>query len=317
MPPHDHDAAHAPAVTIVDLSDADERTRIESLVAACERADGHPPFGDHELLAIQTGTIEDHVGFGIARRGELAGYGHLSRLGDAWFCEVAVHPAHRGHGLATMLMDAVVAHAGVHGGGSLSTWTYRHAADVDGLARHVGFHPQRTLFQMRLPGLPAEAPPLPEGIVLDAFRPGRDEAEWLRLNARAFAALPDQGAWTERDLRARLRASWFDAQDFLVARRDGAMAGACWTKLDARARTAGGEQIGEIYVIAVDPAEAGHGLGRTLTLAGLAHLRARGARVGMLYVDARNDAALRMYEAMGFGVHHEDVCLVTQIPAAG
>lgn len=314
---HDHDAAHAPDVEIVDLGDPSQRVRIERLMAACEAADGHVPFGDHELLAIQTGPVEDHVGFGIRRDDALAGYAHLSRLGDAWFCEVAVDPAWRRRGLASMLLDAIVAHAAAHGGGTLSTWSSHDAPGVVGLGRRGGFRPSRTLLQMRLDALPERAPAMPDGVRIERFRPGADDAEWLALNARAFAALPDQGAWTARDLQTRLRAPWFDAGDFLVARRGDAMAGACWTKLDPGARTTGGRQLGEIYVVAVDPAERGSGLGRTLTLAGLAHLRSRGADVGMLYVDHANEAAVRLYGDLGFRVHHQDVCLITDVPAAG
>lgn len=314
---HDHDAAHAPDVTIVNLNDPAERVRIERLMAACEAADGHVPFGDHELLAIQTGSVEDHVGFGVDRDGDLAGYGHLSRLGDAWICEIAVDPARRGRGLASMLLDAIVAHAAAHGGGTLSTWSSHDAPGVSGLARRGGFRPSRTLLQMRLDVLPDRAPAMPDGVRLESFRPGRDDDEWLSLNARSFAALPDQGAWTARDLQARLRAPWFDARDFLVARRGDAMAGACWTKLDPVARTHDGRQLGEIYVVAVDPAERGSGLGRTLTLAGLVHLRSRGAQVGMLYVDQANRAATELYGDLGFRVHHQDVCLVTDVSAAG
>jgi len=315
-PPHDHETAHAPDVAVVDLGEPAERGRIEALMRACENVDGHLPFGDHELLAIQSGAVEDHVGFGVRRSDGLAGYGHLSRLGAAWFFEIAVDPDARGRGIATRILDAIVAHTAAHGGGTLSTWAYRRTEDVGGLARHARLRPSRTLFQMRLDTLPSHAPPMPDGVALDRFRPGDDD-EWLALNARAFADLPDQGAWTARDLRARHGAAWFDAGDVLTARRSGRLIGTCWTKLDPGVRSHEGRQLGEIYVIAVDPAEAGAGLGRSLITTGLAHLRGRGAEVGMLYVDKRNEAAVAVYSSLGFRVHHEDVCLITDVAGSG
>ncbi|HVL89217.1 MAG TPA: mycothiol synthase [Actinomycetota bacterium] len=315
--PHDHDAAHASDVALIDLADPAERTRIHALMGACEAADGHLPFGDHELLAIQTGAVEDHIGFAVHDEGTLAGYGHLSRLGDAWFFEIAVHPEMRGRGIATRILDAIVAHTAAHGGGTLSTWAYRQAPDVGGLIRHAGLRPSRTLLQMRLNALPAAAPALPDGLVLDRFCPGIDDDEWLALNARAFAHLPDQGAWTRRDLHARISADWFDAEDVLTVRRDGTLIATCWTKLDPTTRTHDGRQLGEIYVIAVDPAEAGAGLGRILATVGLDHLRERGAQVGMLYADKDNEAAVAMYESLGFLVNHEDVCLITDVAPSG
>ncbi|MEY2765249.1 MAG: mycothiol synthase, partial [Actinomycetota bacterium] len=66
--------------------------------------------------------------------------------------------------------------------------------------------------------------------------------------------------------------------------------------------------VGEIYVIGVDPAHHGKGLGRALTIAGFWHLASRGIRRGMLYVAGDNAAAIRLYESLGMRVaHHDDV----------
>lgn len=55
------------------------------------------------------------------------------------------------------------------------------------------------------------------------------------------------------------------------------------------------------------PHARGTGLAKALTLLGLAHLRSRGLPAAMLYVDAENTPAVRLYETLGFRVWDSDV----------
>jgi mycothiol synthase len=54
-------------------------------------------------------------------------------------------------------------------------------------------------------------------------------------------------------------------------------------------------------------------LGRALTIAGLQHLSAEGAPVGMLYVAADNLAALSLYRSLGFTTHHTQRAFVGDV----
>ena len=58
--------------------------------------------------------------------------------------------------------------------------------------------------------------------------------------------------------------------------------------------------LGEVYVVAIDPAAQGRGLGQTLVDAGLRHLRDGGADEVLLYVESDNLPAVRLYEGLGF-----------------
>jgi mycothiol synthase len=143
------------------------------------------------------------------------------------------------------------------------------------------------------------------------FRPGRDEAAWLRVNARAFATHPEQGRWTETDLRLREDEPWFDPAGFLMAWRGdpdagGVLLGSHWTKVHP-AGDAGPEPVGEVYVLGIDPDAQGLGLGRALTALGLAHLRDRGLREVLLYTEEDNAAAVHLYERSGFRRYAVDV----------
>jgi mycothiol synthase len=154
--------------------------------------------------------------------------------------------------------------------------------------------------------------------VVRAFRPGHDDEAWVAVNARAFASHPDQGRWTVADLHVRMSEPWFDAEGFLLAVRetDGELLGFHWTKVHGEVHQhphPSGvaphhhEPIGEVYVLGVDPAAHGLGLGTALTAVGLRHLRARGLDQAMLYVDESNGAAVALYTKLGFARWSTDV----------
>jgi mycothiol synthase len=223
-----------------------------------------------------------------------------------WGLEVVVDPEHRGIGVEVALVEAALEHATEHGGGAVHFWVFRPTQIHDALAHRLGFSRGRELFQMRRPLPHPEAPRWPAGTVVRRFVPGQDEAAFLAVNNRAFEGHVEQGGWTGETLAARQSEAWFDPSGFLLAERDGELAGFCWTKVHA-------DGLGEIYVIAVDPGAQGTGLGKALVLGGLASLAERGITTGMLYVDAANDGAVGLYRHLGFDVHHIDRAYVAEL----
>jgi len=148
-------------------------------------------------------------------------------------------------------------------------------------------------------------PAFPAGVLVRTFQRGADEEAWLEVNRRAFAHHPEQGSWTRDDLELREAEDWFDAAGFFIAERDGRVIGFHWTKVHPA--EAGGSPIGEVYVVGVDPGQQGGGLGRALTLAGMAHLQRLGLDQVMLYVDESNTPAVKMYTSLGFDRWSTDV----------
>ena len=183
----------------------------------------------------------------------------------------------------------------------LRLWAHGDLPAAAALARAAGFDRFRALWQMRRSlREPLDQPVLPAGRTLRTFVPGQDEDEWLNLNGRAFAKHPEQGGWTRHDLELRERGAVVRPGGLLHRGNETAsMAGFHWTKVHAGQRSRP-DAWGEVYVVGVDPAEQGSGLGRALTLAGLRHLRDLGVAQAMLYVDEDNAPAIRMYEALGF-----------------
>ena len=224
---------------------------------------------------------------------------------DGMTMALVVDPAHRDEGVERKLVDAALADPAVRTH-RVVLWIFGADERADRFAQTVGLTRGRELRQLRV-RLPLEADlDWPQGIDVRTFRVGVDEPAWLDVNNRAFAADPDQRGWTLETLRRREAEQWFDPSGFLMAWRHDALAGFCWTRLHPAAAPYEPDTLGEIYVIGVDPRHQGLGLGRALVVGGLAHAHDRGARIGMLFVDAANAAALRLYSALGFATSRVD-----------
>jgi len=283
---------------------------VHELVDVVTEADGLRPLDEHVLLHLRHGgdPHAHHVlGWQVLPHGgeRLAGYAHLDTTDEVAgpIAEVVVRPDARRHGIGRRMVDALVR---LSPDGRLRLWAHGENAASAQLADSMGFARSRVLWQMRrslsaaLPGLR-----LPEGMRIRAFVPGQDEAAWLEVNGRAFAHHPDQGRWTRADLDLRLAEPWFDPAGFLLAVTEGPdgrerIAGFHWTKVHGEVDGHLHHRIGEVFIVGVDPDFQRHGLGRLLTIAGLLHLRGLGLNEAMLYVDAVNTNAIRVYESLGF-----------------
>ena len=277
----------------------------DSVLALADRAaaaDGVDPISGHVVAAVHAGTADilpapplgaPAPGFAVAIAQDPA--------------EVAVDPDARGRGIGTDLVRAAIERQG-------AVWAYGDLPAARAVAARLQLDRTRVLLQMRRP-LPVEpaAAPLPPGVRIRTFEPGQDDEAFLRVNARAFAAHPEQGRLDLAGLREEMGQDWFDPAGFFLAVTDPGdeLLGFHWTKVHDHDRSSGraGEPgpIGEIYVLGVDPDAGVRGLGTALTDAGLRHLTDHGLGAVMLYVEADNERALRLYERAGFVVHLTNV----------
>jgi mycothiol synthase len=270
-----------------EAPDARTVDAVLALAEAADRADGTYPLSEPFVLRLKLHLKRNHrVVHFIARDStEVLGYAQI--FGDE--AAVVVHPAHRNRRLGTALVDRLPS-------GGLRSWAHGDHPAAAALALTSGFERYRVLWQMRRT-LDADLPEpvLPAGVTLRAFEVGLDERAFLEVNNRAFADHPDQGGWTTDEVAQREDEPWFDPAGFLLAERDGRLVGFHWTKVHDTDPPAG-----EVYVLGIDPDAQAAGLGRALTLAGLRHLRDRGLRRALLYVDESNPPAVALYTKLGF-----------------
>ena len=286
---------------------------LHALLRVIHAHDGCAPLGDGPLreLADDAGF----AGFAVpgSTAGLLAGYAHVSGPGPGgWELAVVVHPSVRDTDTADLLVGAALGHVASEGGGPVHWWVFSPTPNDDERAARHGFSVGRDLEQQRVPLPLGEEPEWAPGIKVRTFVPGRDEAAWVVMNNAAFAGHPEQGGWDVATLARRELEPWFAPEGFLLAEDDDGLVGACWTKLHQEPEGA----AGEIYVVAVHPSRGGQGLGRALTIAGLASMYERGAQTGLLYVDASNAAATKLYRSLGFVTTRVDRAYVRDVVPA-
>ncbi|GAB19937.1 acetyltransferase MshD [Gordonia effusa NBRC 100432] len=293
---------------------ADQRHDVAQMLNAALAQDGVAALSEQAELAIAHAApqVEHFLVTGAA-----SGYGNVlpGRDGEASTGELVVAPEHRRNGVGTALLTAIL-DAYPH----VRLWAHGNLDGAQALAASVGVSSQRELLQLRRAlgaGSGASGPnvlgssttaaalpelPLREDIILRTYAGAEDDAEILRVNNAAFDWHPEQGGWSLDDIAARTGSDWFDEAGLFLAfdaEQPRRLLGFHWTKIH-------GPDLGEVYIVGVDPSAQGRGLGRYLTLAGLRYLEPLVAECN-LYVEGDNTAALHTYQRLGFAQYAIDV----------
>jgi mycothiol synthase len=153
---------------------------------------------------------------------------------------------------------------------------------------------------MRMTRSLVDLPPItiPAGYRLRSYRPG-DEEPWARLINAAFSTEKRQFDVTPESFEGEYPTCHGESRDWILfAERieDGALAGttAAWeVERDGR-------RIGLVHWMAVDPAHRGRRLGEALLAAALHAMSARGLTDVYLNTGPELEAAVRLYERLGF-----------------
>jgi mycothiol synthase len=295
-----------------------EQDGVRRLIDAATADDGVVPVDEQVLRQLDSPGV-DHC-LATAPDGSVLGYLHLAA--GSGIAELVVRPDARRRGVGAALVRAAVQRHGPQ----LRLWAHGTLPAARALAQAAHMRPVRELIQMRRPLRDIPQPTVPHDVAIRTYRGPGDDAELLRVNNVAFSWHPEQGGWSQADLAARAAEPWFDPGGLFLAFNAGSsdlasfvgsgdlasfvgsgdlasfvgsgdLLGFHWTKVHP-------DGTGEVYVLGVDPAAQGRGLGKVLTLLGLQHLARRlEGRVDptvKLYVESDNTAAIRTYEGLGF-----------------
>jgi len=315
------------------LSD-DEQRKIRELIAAATAVDGTAPVGDQVLRELP----HDRTKHLLAADGDDVS-GYLNLTGAPVMAELVVHPNARRRGIGSAMARAGLS----EGGAGARVWAHGNLEPARATAAALHLIVVRELLQMRRPLTDLPTAMVPEGVRITTYSGPADDAELLRVNNAAFAWHPEQSGWTEADIAERRGEPWFDPAGLFMAvdEHTGKLLGFHWTKVHSG-------DLGEVYVVGVDPAAQGRGLGATLTLVGLHNLAERlslstesalrpsgsspssalrpsgsspssalrpsgsSPPTVMLYVEADNSAAVKTYRRLGFDVFSVDAAYASR-----
>jgi len=285
--------------------------QVLSLITTAQDFDNTPAIAEHVLLHLRHGGDKADSHLVIQKDNKVIGYAHLDKTDQVAgpSVELVIDPNHRGSGIGSELLEAVIAICGE----KIRLWSHGDLPQARRLAESNNFIKVRTVIQMSKNLV--EVSPIDCNYQIRSFLPTLDNKAWLTLNNLAFANHPEQGNWSEADLSIRLNEDWFDEKGFFVAQDGDQLIGFCWTKIHgghSHSHSTGEDHhdhapIGEIYVTAVSNKYARKGIGKALTITGLNYLKYQGLNSAMLYVDEDNRTAFNLYRSLGFLESGKDV----------
>jgi mycothiol synthase len=288
-----------------------QREGVLALIKAAHDFDGTPPIAEHVLLHLRHGGDKSDSHIVLEKDNKVIAYAHLDAtdLVAGPSVEAVVHPNHRSKGLGSSILKEAIKVCG----DKTRIWSHGDLPAAKAIAASLNL--ERLWSNLLMSKPLGEIQPVTSKYPIRTFIPDFDNLPFLSLNNKVFANYPDQGGWSEDDLKVRLNESWFDEKGFFIAEDKGELIGFCWTKIHGahtHSHTGedddhGHEALGEIYVLAVNPDYKGQGVGRDLTITGLNYLKYQGLNNVMLYVGVENKPAFNLYKSLGFNEFGSDV----------
>ncbi len=214
---------------------------------------------------------------------------------DCW-----IHPEHRRRGLATKLLGYALPQAKESG----ARVAHVNVMEDNEVARRVlsklGFQCVRRFLELRLDMARIFWQHI-DPVALGCRPLGRGEEDKLtQIQNRCFAGSWGYNPNTVEEIIYRSNLSGSSSEDILLTCEGDKAIGYCWTEVISGREAA--ERKGRIFMFGTEPDYRGRGVGKRVLIAGLAHLNSKGTCLVELSVDSENEAALALYQSVGFEV---------------
>lgn len=278
-----------------------DREALAELVRIRRETTNHSPLSEQARVGLER-EDEQAISYVAEANEQIEGFGRASATpGGVWSVELVGRDETGVEAVLVSLLDEL-ARRNVS---RLTVWSPQGAHDP--VLERRGFTKRRRLLQLRR-SLPMRRSPVwPPGVSVTTFLERSDVNRLVEINSLSFEDHPERSSWSEGDFNRLRRRDWWNPSGLRLALSGGDIVGFCWTKVHRR------RQLGEIYVLAVDPQERRRGIGEALTIEGLRHLSEdEGMETAMLYVDGDNSTARRLYERLAFTQHHIDSVWTSQ-----
>ncbi len=216
---------------------------------------------------------------------------------DCW-----VHPEHRRRGLATKLLSYTTHRAKELGAKIAHANIPQDNAVAKSVLSRLGFSFIRRYFEFRLDMAKLHWQDIDQAALGCRHLQRGEEDKLTQIQNRSFAGTWGYNPNTLEEVIYQTNRSSRSLEDVVLACDGDKVIGYCWTGITCEGKAAIGERKGRIFMLGVDRAYRGRGVGKRVLLAGLARLKSKGLRVVELTVDSENKVACALYRSVGFEV---------------
>ena len=181
-----------------------QQESVLALIKAAHDFDGTPPIAEHVLLHLRHGGDKSDSHIVFEENNQVIAYAHLDAtdLVAGPSVEAVVHPNHRGKGLGSLILKEAIKVCG----DKTRIWSHGDLPAAKAIATSLKL--ERLWSNLLMSKSLGEIQPVTSKYPIRTFIPDFDNQAFLSLNNKVFANYPDQGGWSEDDLRVRLNEEW-------------------------------------------------------------------------------------------------------------